>query len=320
MVFSDGAPGFGRTLGATPFIVVLPALGVLFALEWRTHLRWFIALSLAVSVLLNLTDYFVLYPSQPGMFDSYEVGLWELLQNATREGQTQPTYLLLNEPAIQHPATRLVRELNKGDLRIINGESCWVYPAITTRSTTFVTHADWLPSIEAQFKKFSTVKEIVHEPEPYLYGLVVRVEKDQSSVSGSGTALAIFGDILELLDVDTVNEINVGATLPIKLKWRSKVVPPARYTTFVHLVSRDKPYITGVDYEPCAAWYPTNQWHANEVVQYQLTLQVPNDLAPDVYDMMIGVYDTLTSERLPLMQTNQREPDRAFIKTLVVKK
>ncbi|MEK7442127.1 MAG: hypothetical protein AABZ78_15115, partial [Chloroflexota bacterium] len=235
MVFSDGAPGFGRTLGASPLVVVLPALGMMLALEWRQHLRWIVIISLCVSASLNLSDYFIRYPNQTGMFDSYEVGLWSLIENAARESQTQPTYLLLNEPAIQHPATRMVRELNKGDLRIINGESCWVYPATTARRTVFVTHANWLPSIEAQFKNFSVIKEIVHEPEPYLYGVVARVEKDQASVSGSGAAIATFGDTqrVELIAVDAPNEISAGAAMPIGLRWRSQGTPPTRYTTFV---------------------------------------------------------------------------------------
>ncbi|MBI5348379.1 MAG: glycosyltransferase family 39 protein [Chloroflexi bacterium] len=320
MVFSDGAPGFGRTLGASPLVVVLPALGMMLALEWRRHLRWIVIGSLCLSAILNLSDYFIRYPNQTGMFDSYEVGLWSLLENAARESQTQPTYLLLNEPAIQHPATRMMRELNKGDLRIINGESCWVYPATTTRPTIFVTHANWLPRIEAEFKNFSVIKEIVHEPEPYLYGATVRVEKDQASVSGSGAAIATFGDALELIALDAPNEINAGAALPINLRWRSQGSPPIRYTTFVHLATRDKPFFTGVDGEPCAAWYPTNQWHAGEVVQYQLTLNVPHDLPPNTYDIMIGVYDAATAERLQVKQTDGREADRAFAKIVIVKK
>jgi hypothetical protein len=323
MVFSDGAPGFGRTLGASPLVVVLPALGMTLALVWVGRpLRWIVIGSLGVSAFLNLSDYFIRYPNQTGMFDSYEVGLWSLIENADRESQTQPTYLILNESAIQHPATRLMRELNKGDLRIINGESCWVYPAATTRRTIFVTHANWLPSIEAQFKKFSVVKEIVHEPEPYLYGVVMRVEKDQPSVSGLVPAIATFGDTqgVELIAVDAPDEINAGAAMPIGLRWRSQGTPPTRYTTFVHLATRDKPLYTGVDSEPCATWYPTNLWQANEVVQYQLTLNVPNDLPPNNYEIMIGVYDTATGERLPVKQTNQREADRAFVKTVNVKK
>ncbi len=320
MVFSDGAPGFGRTLGASPLVVVLPALGMMLALEWRHHLRWIVTISLCVSAILNLYDYFIRYPNQSGMFDSYQVGLWALIENAERESQSQPVYLLLNEPAIQDPATRMMRELNKGDLRIINGESCWVYPAATTRRTVFVTHANWLPSIETQFKNLSVVKEIMHEPEPYLYGVVVRVEKDQASLSGSSAAMATFGDILELIGVDAPGEINAGAAMPIGLRWRSTVTPPTRYTTFVHLATRDKPLYAGVDGEPCATWYPTNQWQANEVVQYQLTLNVPNDLPPNSYEIMIGVYDTATGERLSVKQANQREADRAFVKTLVVKK
>jgi hypothetical protein len=317
MVFSDGAPGFGRTLGASPLVSVLPALGMMLALEWRRHVKWIVIASLIISASLNLFDYFVRYPNQPGMFDSYEVGLWTLIQNATR---AESAYLVLNEPSIQHPATRMARELATNDLRIINGETCWAYPARTLRETTFAVQRTWIDPLRAQFKKFSSRQEVMHEPESYLDGLILRVPQDEVSVSGAPDALATFGDILDLIALDAPNDTSAGATMTLQLRWRSTRVPPTRYTTFVHLTSRDKPFITGVDGEPCAGGYPTNQWHANEVVEYKLTLKIPEGLPPDGYDIMIGVYDTATAERLLVSQTNQREADRAFVKTLIVNK
>ena len=75
-VLSDGAPEFGRMLGAAPFVVVLPALGVVFVAQWLT--RW-PGRALLVALVLgaagwNVYDYFYRYPRQPGLFDAFEIG------------------------------------------------------------------------------------------------------------------------------------------------------------------------------------------------------------------------------------------------------
>ncbi|MEK7325902.1 MAG: glycosyltransferase family 39 protein, partial [Chloroflexota bacterium] len=93
MIFSDGAPGFGRTLGLTPMLVMLPALGVAAAVERaiatrsdsNRSRRWLwaaVVLSLALSAAINVYDYFWRYPKQPGLFEAFEVGFHAIIQDA----------------------------------------------------------------------------------------------------------------------------------------------------------------------------------------------------------------------------------------------
>ena len=327
MIFSDGAPGFGRTLGLTPMLVMLPALGVAAVGEWAIAIasrrnrsrRWVwaaVALSLALSAATNIYDYFWRYPKQPGLFEAFEVGFHAITQDAAR---AKTGYLILDEAALAHPTLRLTRELSSNDLRIINGQTCFAYPARATDETTFAALPQWIPSVLVQYPS-ATQTDILHEPEVYQYAAVLKIPAGQTSASGTGEALAQFGDQSELLALELPPGVaSPGLTVPLKLRWRAVASTVIRYTSFVHLVGNSKPLVAGVDGEPCAGWYPTNQWHPGEIVEYQLALTLPLDLAPGVYELAVGMYDWTTGERLPVSQANQREPDRAIAGTIVIK-
>ncbi len=327
MIFSDGAPGFGRTLGLTPMLMMLPALGVAAAVEWAIAIasrrnrsrRWLwvaIAASIGLSAGLNLYDYFWRYPRQPGLFEAFEVGFRALTQDAAR---AETGYLILDEAALAHPTLRLTRELSSNDLRIINGQTCFAYPVRATHETTFATLPQWIPSVLAQYPAATQI-DILHEPEVYQYAAVLKIPAGQVSAAGAGKALAKFGDLFELLAVEAPDStVAPGSVVPLTLRWRAVAPSAIPYTSFVHLVGDGRPAITGVDGQPCAGWYPTNQWHPGEVIEYQLMLSLPPDLKPGVYDLAVGMYDWTTGQRLPVFQAAQREPDRAIAGTIVIK-
>lgn len=51
---------------------------------------------------------------------------------------------------------------------------------------------------------------------------------------------------------------------------------------------------------------------AGEIIEHEVILSVPPDLAPGEYEIAVGLYDTATGQRLPVEQANAREPDRAL--------
>lgn len=328
-IFSDGAPGFGRALGAAPLLVILPAFGVISALErasrhpqltrWQTPVTAVAAATLLLSAAWNIYDYFVRYPRQPGMFDSFEVGQWQLIQSAAQASAAGPAYLIVSENELYGPALRLARELTEGDLRIVNGQQCFVYPERTSGQTVFAALPEWIPKVEAQFRLFE-VTDILHEPEVYRYASVITVPAGQVSALGSGEAVAQFGGVAELLAAQPAEAVAApGAAVPINLSWRALARTQTRYITFIHLVGADTPIITGIDGEPCAGWYPTPQWRAGEIVEYQQRLTLPADLPAGDYALAVGMYEWPSGERLPISQPNQIEADRAFVGYLVVK-
>lgn len=320
-ILSTDSPHFGRAIGAIPFLMIVPALGLITTFDqWgrRRWVRWLIVISLAVSPAITLYDYFVRYPREPRLFDEFETGLWLLNQNASRAAQNGIAYLILDDEGLSHYGTRLNRELTKGDLRLVNGEKCLAYPARADAPLTFAAMRLWMPSVRAQYPQ-AMMTNVVNEATGEVYGAVFNIPSGQVSVSGASKALATFGDQFELLDVTTADEFVGGQASSITLRWRTLRPSPTRYTTFVHLVAGDKPLVAGVDGEPCGASYPTDAWHEGEVIQYELMLQLPYDLPRGSYAVMIGMYNTATGERLAMSQMNQPEPDRALARTITVK-
>ena len=319
-ILSDGAPEFGRTLGAAPFVVVLPALGVVFAARWLTGWP---GRALLVTVVLgaagwNLYDYFDRYARQPGLFDAFEVGQWTLIQHAVAGSQTGVGYLLLDEPALDHPATKLAGQLADGDLRRVNGSACLAYPAVTTSSVELATLAAWQAPLAERLPgvPFETV---LHAPEVYPYGALFKLPAGYAAPASLEQAIASVGNQVDLLPLTLpASPIAPGSVVSLTLRWRVAQPLGGRYNVFVHLTTSTQPRVAGVDGEPCGGWYSTDGWHVGEVIEHTLQLTLPADLAHGTYPVAIGLYDWQSGVRLPVVQNPQREPDRAIVGSIQV--
>jgi hypothetical protein len=320
-VLSDGAPEFSRTLGAAPFVVVLPALGIAFATHWLTGSRGQAILAALVlgAASWNLVDYFYRYPRQPGLFDAFEVGQWTLIQGALTGSRTNVGYLVLDEPALSHPATKLAGLLASGDLRQVNGSTCLAYPVITSGPVELATLAAWQSALAERLPGVA-IQTVLHAPEVYPYGALFFLPAGYAAPDSAERYVAAVGDRVELLPVPLPsNPVAPGSVVPVTLRWRVAHTLRGNYNEFVHLRNARQPLVAGVDGEPCGGWYPTGHWHVGEVVEHTLQLTLPTVLAPGEYSVAVGLYDWQSGARLPVVQDNQREPDRAFVGSIEVK-
>jgi hypothetical protein len=322
---SDGAPVFGRMLAAAPFVVVVPALGIVTLLGqapvWFRAPGWRLGLA-AVAFLgslgLNLYDYFVRYPQQPGLFDAFENGLWQLTQRAATAAAQGPSYLVVSEAELAHPATKLTQTLTSGNLRVVNAQTCWVTTAWTDQPAQWAVLAPWRDRLLQAYAGYTDTL-ILHSPEPYPYAAVLTLPAGFRQPD-LPPPLAQIGDWAALQAVTLpTRPVTAGEAVALSLRWLTLTPTPVRYTVFMHLASATQPYITGADSQPCQAWYPTDQWQAGEWVDDTLTLTVPTDLAPGEYQLALGLYDLATGERLPVAQNPPYEADRILGGTLTIK-
>ncbi|MBI5292715.1 MAG: hypothetical protein HY872_12645 [Chloroflexi bacterium] len=204
---------------------------------WRRHLA--LLLALAINVLpMILSD------GAPG-FGRTLVGLWTLSQAAARQAAAGTGYLVLDEAGLEHPAVQLTRELTGGDLRIINGQKCFAYPAHSATDTIFGTLPQWIAPVVAQYPA-AHVTDVMHEPEAYQYGGVVSVPAGQASVDGNAEPIAMFGGSFALLAATLpADPVRPGDSVPITLRWRMAEPVDTAYSTFVHLVGVGKPLVAG---------------------------------------------------------------------------
>jgi hypothetical protein len=130
--------------------------------------------------------------------------------------------------------------------------------------------------------------------------------------------LAQFGDCIELLAVDAPADGWVGgATQPMRLAWQRIETACGRYTVFVHLAGAQG-LAAQADQEPLGGFYPTDAWLPLAPVTDSYALALPPDIAPGDYQLLVGLYDGATGQRLPLLRDGAPAGDAYLAATVQV--
>jgi hypothetical protein len=155
---------------------------------------------------------------------------------------------------------------------------------------------------------------------PAAVGFVV-VAPDAESLS-TGPALAQFGDCIELLAVDAPAEgWTGGVTQQVRLTWQRTALSTGaecgRYTMFVHLAG-PQGLAAQRDQEPLGGFYPTDAWLLHAPVTDSYALALPPEVPPGDYQLLVGLYDPETGQRLPLRRDGAMIGDAYLAATLKV--
>jgi hypothetical protein len=86
--------------------------------------------------------------------------------------------------------------------------------------------------------------------------------------------------------------------LRLTLYWRSEAISPVDYTTFVHLRNANGEIVAQKDQPPLNGAYPTSLWDPGEIIADELVLPLPDELPAREYELVIGLYDFQTGQRL----------------------
>jgi hypothetical protein len=70
------------------------------------------------------------------------------------------------------------------------------------------------------------------------------------------------------------------------------------YHVFTHLLSGDGQLRAQKDNPPVHGSYPTTRWVPGEIVIDGYQIPIPSDAPVGAYDLVVGMYDLLTLERL----------------------
>jgi hypothetical protein len=128
------------------------------------------------------------------------------------------------------------------------------------------------------------------------------------------TVLARLGDGIELAAADlATTTTHPGAALAIHTQWQVTAAPGGDLTTFVHLGEPTQPPLAQADGPPVNDDYPTRFWAAGEVITDTYTLIVPSDLPGGRYPVYLGLYDSNTGVRLPLIANGVRQINDAYL-------
>ena len=72
------------------------------------------------------------------------------------------------------------------------------------------------------------------------------------------------------------------------------------YVQFFHLLDADGQFMLGLDQPPFAGSFPTTDWPNGLYAQTSWHVPLPEDLPPGDYTLYTGLYNPVTSERLPV--------------------
>jgi 4-amino-4-deoxy-L-arabinose transferase-like glycosyltransferase len=315
---SDGAPTFTRGLGAAPPIALLVALGAEWL--WRLGRRRYgrllptalLALALMVSASLTLHDLFIRYPARPEMFEAYQVGLWETLEEARQAGDEGKTYLSPVAPDLFHPTVDFVLRTTPG-IQPYDGRTCQVFPHRTTEQTTFalllLDDRASLERLQAIYPDGFVARQILHEPEPYPFAAIFHVPPGTEARIPGAPAGVRFGEgVEEVVELATYHYQMNDDTLDLTLYWRSLAPVSINYTVFVHLQAHQtnetkQQALAGQhDGWPCDGGYPTTRWRPGEVVmdRRRIALSPTAEQQASSYTLYVGLYDLDTMQRLPI--------------------
>jgi hypothetical protein len=142
----------------------------------------------------------------------------------------------------------------------------------------------------------------------------------------AGDFIYNFGNGLALLDARWLNDsAQPGEVAEMATLWKvidptlvGPVVPPAFETDvvlFTHVLAEDGTILAQRDALQAPSW----DWHPGDVFAQIHPVQVPLGTRPGAYEVVVGVYDRASGERLPLIDEAGAFADfRAIVVPLIV--
>lgn len=122
-----------------------------------------------------------------------------------------------------------------------------------------------------------------------------------SPAAASGPPAATLGDQLSLRSLAVVNPDPLpGEELVMELVWEVLQPPGRDLTVFAHLLDADGVQVGGNDLPMTGGFYPSGLWAAGEVITHTHRLPAPANLPGGDYQVVLGVYDPQTGQRLPV--------------------
>jgi hypothetical protein len=100
--------------------------------------------------------------------------------------------------------------------------------------------------------------------------------------------------------------------IDVTLHWHTRDAPQRALTIFVHLYDAAGALIAQHDGPPAQNYVPTLLWQPGDVVYDRHTLALPVSLAAGAYTLAVGMYDSLTGERLPATAGGAALPDNIY--------
>jgi len=113
--------------------------------------------------------------------------------------------------------------------------------------------------------------------------------------------------------------LSPGETLHLTLYWTANRLVTEGYKVFVHIVGQDGHMGTQSDSVPADWSRPTYTWIPGEPITDPHLISLPTDMAPGPYEILIGMYDEETGQRVTLYGKGLDPADHLRLATITVR-
>ena len=113
---------------------------------------------------------------------------------------------------------------------------------------------------------------------------------------------ARFGEAIRLSGYALAGDLFApGDILPVTLFWETLASIPERYKVTIQLLDGAGQLVTQVDTEPGDGLALTTTWYPGQVLADRYGVPLPADLPSGRYPLIVGLYHTVSGERLPVI-------------------
>jgi 4-amino-4-deoxy-L-arabinose transferase-like glycosyltransferase len=112
---------------------------------------------------------------------------------------------------------------------------------------------------------------------------------------------ALLGEGARLLGFDAPRQVAAGGALPLVLYWEPLAPFDRHYNVFAHIEVEGENLWGQSDGTPACGRQPTTGWQPGQVVVDSHSLPVDSATPPGEYPLLVGLYDPMTGERLPVV-------------------
>jgi|GEM_PF-2383584 len=221
----------------------------------------------------------------------------------------------MNVPLIQPVFDLLLRDT---EVNQIDGRSClplaWnqnrptIYSAVTLADKVTM---DRLPKL---YPSGRIVNEVLDYPNLYPYSQFYEVPPNtKPNLTLTSTQTSFAGGV-GLIGYDMPSAASPNDRLTVNLYWRLDDRLRDELLVFVHFGRvGDLQPLAQHDGSPCDKGLPTPRWVANVVYPDSHSIQLPNDLKADIYEIRVGIYRWPSQERLDVTQSEKKVLEKTIL-------
>jgi 4-amino-4-deoxy-L-arabinose transferase-like glycosyltransferase len=323
-ILTDYAPHFGRSIGVTPVVALITAYGfasILRNTQYAIRVSKFIMpiaycilfTGLFFSTFSTFNDYFTIWASRTGLFDSFDVGILNIAKKLSAQPTNESLYV---SPIDQHYYT-LQFGLNGRNVRSFDAQHVLVLPASNSSATYGIITRQDSRTLNRLAKFFPSGRalETIYDWKALPYAVIFHAE-GTPQLSPQKNVNARLGNAIELIGYDFRRE---GNTISLTMYWRALAEMREDYTVFTHLIgainpATQSPVWAQDDARPGHGSFPTTHWRVGEIVIDEYRLIVPDNAPAGNYQIEMGMYNLETGGRLRVVNTRgvEMENDRVL--------